>query len=69
MTMTHDTTLPEVSELDRPIWGARAIGQVSALNERQAYYLLENGRLDGTKIGSQWVSTQRRICRSLGIGA
>lgn len=54
---------------DQPIWGAEAIGTVAGLNKRQAFYALEKGALDGTKVRNRWISTRRRIYRSLGIEA
>jgi len=58
--------------LDRPIWGAKAIGQEAGCikddgeaDERKTFYLLEMKLLDADKVGRQWVSTPRRIRRSL----
>jgi hypothetical protein len=55
--------------LDTPIYGARAIAEEAALpgGEKQAFYMLSNGYVDGTKVGRLWVSTRRRIRNSLGI--
>jgi hypothetical protein len=57
-------------DLDRPLWGAEAIGrEANVLNGagnvdlRKTFYLLENGLLPGTKVGRQWTSTPRRIRR------
>jgi hypothetical protein len=47
--------------LDTPIWGAVAIGRVIGRNERQTFYLLHQKRIDADRIGSQWVSTPRRL--------
>jgi hypothetical protein len=61
-------TLPQDSHLlDKPLWGAKAIGDHIGRNERQVFYLLEAGKLDATKIGAIWTSTRRRLNRSLGI--
>ena len=38
-----------------PVWGAKAIGKVVGVTERQAFYLLEKKLLPGQKIGNQWV--------------
>lgn len=54
------------AELDRPIWGAKAIGENINRTERQTFYLLESGLLDATKVGSTWQSTPRKLRRSLG---
>jgi hypothetical protein len=52
-------------DLDRPVYGAKAIGQIANLkNERQAYHFLESGYIDASKLGKKcWVSTKRRILR------
>jgi len=47
--------------LDTPIWGARAIGAVLNLTERQAFHKLEKRQLAAEKIGKIWVSTPRRL--------
>ena len=48
-------------ELDRPIWGAAAIGAEINRTERQAFYLLEAGLIPGEKVGKVWVTTRRRL--------
>jgi hypothetical protein len=55
--------------LDTPIIGARAIAEAVPLpgGEQQAFYMLSRGYLDGTKVGRLWVSTRRRLRKSLGI--
>ena len=52
-------------DLDLPIWGAAAIAAVLNTTRRKAFYLLEHGFVAGTKIGSQWCSTKRRLLRSI----
>jgi hypothetical protein len=54
--------------LDCPLWGAEAIGREAGLIDddgkvdvRRAFYLLEKGLLPGTKVGSAWTSTPRRL--------
>ncbi len=59
----------DTNDLDRPVWGARAIGAVANRNPRQTWYLLETGKVDATKVGATWTSTPRRILRSLGVEA
>ena len=65
-------------DLDLPIWGAQQIAFAAGLlkpdgspDERRVFYLLETKAIDGTKVGhakrGRWVSTLRRIRRSLGI--
>lgn len=51
--------------LDTPIWGARAIGAVLNLTERQAWHQLEKRKLDAKKVGKTWVSTPRRLLASI----
>jgi hypothetical protein len=57
------------NDLDRPVWGAEAIGQVINRTRRETYHLLNSGKLDATKCGAQHVSTPRRLLRSLGMEA
>jgi hypothetical protein len=58
----------EEIDLDRPIWGARAIvlaaGVVDEHGEpdlRRAYYLLEEKLLPASKVGRAYTSTLRRL--------
>ena len=51
--------------LDRPVWGAAAIGQVIGRTKRQTIHLLESGHLDADKIGGHWVSTPRRLLKRI----
>ena len=57
-----------IDPLDQPIFGARAIAAEARLpgGEKQAFYMLENGILDGTKAGRLWTTTRRRILNSFG---
>jgi hypothetical protein len=48
-------------DLDRPLWGAAAIGEEIDKTESQTFHLLEAGHLPATKVGRQWVSTKRRL--------
>jgi hypothetical protein len=48
-------------DLDRPIWGAEAIGAAINRNKRQTFYLLEQGYVDADKVGGTWCSTIRRL--------
>jgi hypothetical protein len=52
-------------DLDLPVWGAAAIAVVLNTTRRKAFYLLEHKLVDGTKIGSRWCSTPRRLLRSI----
>jgi len=61
--------MPDINEnLDRPLWGAQAIGREAGLlnadgsvNFRATFYALEHGNLPATKVGKKWVTTLRRL--------
>ena len=62
------------SDLDRPLWGAEAIGREAGIlddngdvNLNRVYYALEEGYLPASKFGNLWLSTPRRI-RSVRTG-
>jgi hypothetical protein len=55
-------------KLDRPIYGARPIGQAANIVDnkgkvdvRKTFYALEQGYIDANKFGRRWVTTLRRI--------
>jgi hypothetical protein len=48
-------------DLDKPIWGARAFGEVLGKAEKHVQNMLDHGTLDATQIGRRWVSTKRRL--------
>jgi hypothetical protein len=48
-------------DLDKPLWGAAAIGAEIDKTASQTFHLLEAGYLPATKVGRQWVSTKRRL--------
>jgi hypothetical protein len=55
-------------DLDRPVYGVREIARVLNLiddrgepDERRAYYALEQGYADASKLGRVWTSTKRRL--------
>lgn len=52
---------PAIEDLDRPIWGVKAIATEANLTERQAYHALEKGYLPASKSGRKWVTTRRRL--------
>jgi hypothetical protein len=54
-----------VDPLDRPVWGAEAIGRVINRNEIETFHLLSKGLVDATKKGGRWTSTPRRLLDSL----
>jgi hypothetical protein len=46
------------------VWGAKAIGRVLNLTERQAYHRLESGQIAGArKVGSTWTGSTRALKR------
>jgi len=51
----------EINDLDRPIRGAKRIGEILGLPPRQVYYGLEKGLYDADKLGRLWVTTPRRL--------
>jgi hypothetical protein len=65
--MTHLKDI--VDPLDKPIWGAEAIGVVIERTEPETFYLLGNGHLDASKVGGRWTSTPRRLLQSLARAA
>jgi hypothetical protein len=61
--MGNQHTKPEDDHV--PVWGARNIGKEINRSPRQAFHLLESGKLPAKKVGSQWVSTRGALRRSL----
>lgn len=53
-------------ELDRPVWGCRAIATVINRTPRQTFHLLENGHLPATKTGDQWTAIPRKLLEAVG---
>jgi hypothetical protein len=49
------------------LWGAGPIGKEIGCNRRQAFHLLETGRLPAKKIGGKWVAS-RAVLRQALIG-
>ena len=46
------------------VWGARAIGQILGLNERQAYHRLEQGHIAcARKFGNTWAARKVALHR------
>jgi hypothetical protein len=44
------------------IWGAKAIGHVLNLSERQAYHRLENGQIScAKKFGATWAASAKAL--------
>ena len=60
------TNLKEIVDaMDRPVWGAEAIGRVIERSEAETFYLLANDLIDASKVGGRWTSTPRRRLNSL----
>jgi hypothetical protein len=60
--------MTDTSELDRPLYGAEAIGREAEMLDgkgkvdlNRVYYALERGHIDASKFGRVWVTTRRRI--------
>jgi hypothetical protein len=52
----------EIDDLDKPIFGAKAIAEVLPdRNLKQVYYGLKRGLIDADKFGRLYVSTPRRL--------
>lgn len=43
------------------LWGAKAIATDLGITTRRAFYLLEQGMIPATKIGSLWVAGRSKI--------
>jgi hypothetical protein len=63
------TKVPSINDLDpldRPIFGALAIGKVIGLSERSARWFLDKHALDADEFAGRWCSTTpRRILNSV----
>lgn len=59
--MRGEISQPEQDELDRPLWGCKAIAEDIDRSQRQTFYMLEAGHLPASKVGSLWVTTRRRL--------
>jgi hypothetical protein len=76
MTASPSNTVCVDDDLDRPIYGAEAIGRAAGLlnddgstNLRATYDGLEKGYIDANKFGlKKWVSTKRRARRHASSG-
>jgi hypothetical protein len=54
----------ETTDTDDVVWGAKAIGQVIGLNERQAYHRLGSGHIScARKFGNTWAASKRALQR------
>ena len=55
------STEQKEEDLDRPIWGVKAIAAAANLTPRQTYHALEKGYLPAGKAGRKWFTTPRRL--------
>jgi hypothetical protein len=51
--------------LDRPVWGAEAIGRIIGKPARATYHLLEKGLIPAKKVGDSWVSSPRKLLAAI----
>jgi hypothetical protein len=49
------------NDIDAPIWGVPAIAAAIGRPVQGTYYLVRCGEIPATRIGGQWVTTQRRL--------
>jgi hypothetical protein len=55
------------AELDRPVWGAAAIGRLINKNPRQTHHLLARGLIKSARqVGHQWTATPSALRREFG---
>jgi hypothetical protein len=43
------------------IWGAKAIGEMIGVNTRQAFHLLETGKIPARKVGDKWAAEENQL--------
>lgn len=67
--MTKKAKSTKSDDENEPVWGAEKIGVEIGLKERQAFWLLENGRLPAKKVGGRWVSTKGALRRAISVEA
>jgi hypothetical protein len=54
---------PSDDEVLDVLRGAKPIGAYLGLNERQAFHLLEQGKLPAKKVGGRWMTTKAQLRR------
>jgi hypothetical protein len=55
------------ADLDKPVWGATAIGREINKNERQTHHLLSRGLIKSARrVGHQWTATPSALRREFG---
>ncbi|MER9615571.1 DNA-binding protein [Mesorhizobium sp. M0207] len=45
------------------VWGAEAIAEVIGRTPRQAFHLLDAGKLPAKKVGGRWVADRNKLIR------
>jgi hypothetical protein len=70
MSDNHNVEAPvngEIPDLDKPVWGAVAIGKILNRNGRQVHHLLSKGEIQcAKKKGGIWTATPRALLREFG---
>jgi hypothetical protein len=54
------SNLESLDHLDL-VWGAEEIGKAIKLSSRQAFHLLERGKLPAKKVGGRWVASRQKL--------
>jgi hypothetical protein len=55
------------NNLDKPVWGAAAIGEIIGRTERQTHHLLSRGFIKcARKVGGAWTATPSALRREFG---
>jgi hypothetical protein len=53
--------------LDKPVWGAKAIGAEISRSARQTHYLLEKGHIKSARrVGGRWTAVPSALRREFG---
>jgi hypothetical protein len=56
----REESTEETNQLDL-LWGASAIAAYIGVDQRQAFWMLEKGRLPAKRIGSRWVASRSNL--------
>ena len=64
--MSNDQNVFHDDELD-VLRGAERIGAYLGLTARQAFHLLETGKLPAKKLGNRWVTTKKQLRRAVEV--
>jgi hypothetical protein len=53
--------------LNKPVWGAKAIGEVIGRNPRQAFHLLTSGHIKSARqVGGRWTALPSALLKEFG---